>query len=1040
MHRSIIYTNFAVDMGLHIYNASAGSGKTYTITREYLQWLLAHPAPGSFRGVLAVTFTNKAAEEMKRRIVQALHRVAESRDAALSASLCDALHLPPAELAKRATALRTAILHDYSHFAVSTIDKFFQKIIRAFMHEAGLLPEFTIELDQDRLLTEGIEKLLQDAGRDDALKEWLGTLVTSRIEEGRNWDPRRELAGIGKEVFKEAFHRLGQEFQEKLKDKKLLTAYVDTLRKITGDFQKTMEAHADAALQLLKSEGLCADDFKHKKSAFVAYFNKIKAGDYEPGKNAQKAQNDITQWYGADGAKHAQIDRVYTALNGHLTHAIAHYEKNAVACNTAQQILQNAYSMGLLADMANNVAALSTEENVMTISDSLHLLFKLVSGNDTPFIYEKTGAAFRSFMLDEFQDTSDMQWNSLKPLLENGLAEGGNALVVGDVKQSIYRWRNGDWRILAYGLDRDLGTFGATHLVLDTNWRSAQAIVDTNNALFGKLPQLLRQHLTTAFEEAGFADEQLSRAITDAYENTTQRAARNDVEGYVHIEKLDHKQEIPAPEQALQKTRELVAELQGRGYKLSDIGILVRKNTEGQAVANALLEAGVPVVSQDSLFLIHSPAVRFITGLLHQAVYPDDTINRKCIESFLAHQSMPLPPGFEAWLAGLIQQPLAEVVETIIEQFRLDELKEEMPFIQELHDLAIQYSAKETGDIYSFTAWWDEQGEKRTLTMTGEQDAVRILTIHKSKGLQFRVAVIPFCSWPMEPKPNTLLWAKSEEAPFDKLPYLPLNYVKKLSNTYFRTAYFTENTQAYVDNLNLLYVAFTRAEEELHVLAFKSARDRYSIADLLEAGLGSDNFEAGRKLPAVAVKQEEKGGTMSLQGYPSYPYINRLRLKYGEEKRDEEGGTSMRDYGILMHRAFSEMKTAADLDKAIRSLVLQGFIPGDAHASGDLRQKITEALHHPNAAAWFDGSWEVHTEANILLPGSDETTHQLRPDRVMIKDGKVVVVDYKFGELEQAAYEDQVKKYIGCLQNMGYTNVEGFLWYVSKNKALPVIL
>ena len=224
------------------------------------------------------------------------------------------------------------------------------------------------------------------------------------------------------------------------------------------------------------------------------------------------------------------------------------------------------------------------------------------------------------------------------------------------------------------------------------------------------------------------------------------------------------------------------------------------------------------------------------------------------------------------------------------------------------------------------------------------------------------------------------------------------------------------------------------------MLAFKSARDRYSIADLLEAGLESDNFEAGRKLPAVAVKQEEKGETMSLQGYPSYPYINRLRLKYDEEKRDEESGTSMRDYGILMHRAFSEMKTAADLDKAIRSLVLQGFIPGDAHASGDLRQKITEALHHPNAAAWFDGSWEVHTEANILLPGTDETTHQLRPDRVMIKDGKVVVVDYKFGELEQAAYEDQVKKYIGCLQNMGYTNVEGFLWYVSKNKALPVIL
>jgi ATP-dependent exoDNAse (exonuclease V) beta subunit len=1030
-------------MGLNIYNASAGSGKTYTITFEYLRWLLAARAPGAFRSVLAVTFTNKATEEMKRRIVQALHRVADGRDAPLCAALGDALRLDAGELRTRAAALRTAILHDYSRFAVSTIDKFFQRIIRAFMHEAGLLPEFTVELDSARLLAESVEKLLQDAVSDAALKDWLGVLVRRRIEEGRSWDPRASLAGIGAEVFRESFQRLGQPFQEKLKDKKFLTAYVETLHRLTADFEQAMNGHAAAARQLLHREGLCPDDFKQRSRSFAAYFGKIAAGDYAPSANALKAQNDIAQWYGADATKHPQIDRLYAPLNACLTQAIAHYEAHATGYHTAQQILQNIYGMGLLADIANNIAALSADENVMTIGDSLTLLFKLISSNDTPFIYEKTGTFFRSFMLDEFQDTSDMQWQSLRPLLENGLAEGGDALIVGDVKQSIYRWRNGDWRILAYGLDRDLGTFAPAHRLLDTNWRSAQAIVSTNNALFGKLPALLQQRLADTFEEAGFSDAQLSHAVTDAYKNTAQHTARRDTTGYVRLEILDHRAETPAPEQAARETRALVAELQRRGYNLSDIGILVRKNTEGEAIAAALLEDGIPVISQDSLFLAHSPTVRFITALLHQSIHSDDDINRMCIENFLAEKGLPAGADFDAWLADLAAQPLAEVVELIIERFRLDALKEEMPFVQELHDLILNYGSKETGDIYSFAAWWDGKGEQQTLAITGKQEAVQILTIHKSKGLQFRVVIIPFCSWPVEPKANTLFWAKSAAAPFNSLPYLPLNYKKDLANTCFRTDYFTEKTQAYIDNLNLLYVAFTRAEEELHVFAFKPRNNSYSVADLLEQGLGSTCFEAGEKRPAVTASpaEKEKEGTIALTQYPSYPYLNLLRMKYGDGKYDDEtDDPDMRQYGILMHRAFSEMKTAGDLEEAVRALTVDGLIPDDEHTARDLQQKIAVAIRQSDAAAWFDGSWEVRTEADMLLPGTSGAVQQLRPDRVMIKDGKVVVVDYKFGEQERAKHEMQVKTYIGCLQEAGYSRVEGYLWYVSKNKVHPVAL
>jgi ATP-dependent exoDNAse (exonuclease V) beta subunit len=291
----------------------------------------------------------------------------------------------------------------------------------------------------------------------------------------------------------------------------------------------------------------------------------------------------------------------------------------------------------------------------------------------------------------------------------------------------------------------------------------------------------------------------------------------------------------------------------------------------------------------------------------------------------------------------------------------------------------------------------------------------------------------------MDPRPGTLLWAKSSEAPFNSLPYLPLNYTKELAKTCFRADYFTEKAQAYIDSLNLLYVAFTRAEEELHVFAFKPRNNHYSIAGLLQEGLESTCFEAGHKLTSVTASRAETGKTITLQQYSCYPYINHLRLKYGEEKHDGETGVSMRDYGILMHRAFSEMKTAGDLDQAIYSLILQGFIPNNKRAISDLRQKMEAALKHPNAVSWFDGSWEVHTEADILLPATvDDAMQQLRPDRVMIKDGRVVVVDYKFGYLEQPAYEAQVKRYITCLQGIEHDQVEGYLWYVSKNKIHPV--
>ncbi|MCL2133320.1 MAG: UvrD-helicase domain-containing protein, partial [Bacteroidales bacterium] len=1017
-------------------------GKTYTLTRQYLEWLLAAPSPQQFRSLLAVTFTNKAAEEMKSRILNTLHELVLGRNIGLADELVKKLAITPQELRKRATALQTVILHDYSHFAVSTIDKFFQKIVRAFMHEAGLQPGFAIELETERLLDEGIERVLQQIVDDAQLKSWVGKRVEERIENGESWDIRKELKETGKEIFKERFKQLGQEFQQSLKDKNFLSDYVKELKAIVRNFEAQLKHCAQEALLLLEKHALVVDDFKNKRNCFIHYFHKIRAKKYEPGKNAVKALNNIEEWYGKDKLKNATIDAIYTPLNSLLGQAIQVYSTGLKDYNTALQILKNIYQMGLLADIANNITAISAEENLLSISDSLHLLSELIGESDTPFVYEKTGAHYRSFMIDEFQDTSSMQWNNIKPLLQNSMAEEGKAMVVGDVKQSIYRWRNGDWRILAYQLDDDFRFFNRQHINLDTNWRSSKAVVEFNNRVFSELPQRLQEKLNVELNENENSENEahLYTAITHAYNNAAQQVSpkHSDKEGYVYVEQLTGDEELKAADEALQRLPPLIAELLHRGYRSSDIALLVRSNKQGQAIAEVLLEHGFNIISQDSLFLDRSPAVQFIIALLYQSVYPNDAINQTLINNYL-HRLNKSQANYEAESAKIAQLPLSEAIEHIISVFNFSQQSEEMPFVQELHDLILRHTIKESNDIYSFIEWWKANGGKQTLTISDDQDAIRILTIHKSKGLEFRVVIIPFCSWSLEQKSGELLWVGCNYAPFNKIPHLPVGYVKALAETHFRKDYFTEKVQSHIDNLNVLYVALTRAEEELYVFCPKPGNNSANnvgsaLLDLLQTA----QWESGVKAPKLAPAQKPMAALQYMADYPSFPYCNRLRLRYRDSVEGQNASRNLRDYGILMHRAFALINTAADVEKAVSDLVDNGFLPSDADSIAELRQEVNAALAQSEAARWFDGSRTVLSEKNILLPDIGEGLHQLRPDRIMLHGEKVEVVDYKFGEKEEPEYEKQIKSYVDCLKAMGYASVEGYLWYVNKKKILLI--
>jgi ATP-dependent exoDNAse (exonuclease V) beta subunit len=1052
-------------MALITYTASAGSGKTYALTREYLRMLLAQPEKtAAYRQLLAITFTNKAADEMKIRILERLNKIAAGSDTAAGTEFCAPLSLSPETLQKRALSLRTAILHDYSRFSVLTIDAFFQKIIRSLLREMGLLPGFALELDSERLLDEAIDTLWQEAATNPPLRERLTDLTIQRISDGKSWNAREQLKKIGREVFEESFRSLGTRFLEKIGDAGFLKNYEQALQAIITDFKSTLHRLGKEALQLLAEHNLKTTDFKYKTSSFANYFNKITNPaadkDYLPGVRVREALDNEKKWLTDDDGKNAIIrTAVYPALNPLLAQAVAHCEARMMDYRTAREILKNLYGMSLLADLANKVTAVANEQNKLFINDTLYLLRSLVGHHDTPFVYEKAGIYYDSFLLDEFQDTSNMQWESLRPLLLNGLSEGGNVLAVGDVKQSIYRWRNGDWRILAQGIYDYFTAFDSQRRSLDTNWRSREVIVDTNNRLFARLPALLQQKLNEQMDAAAKIPqengrENLRNFIPGAYEEALQKVSptKTGSGGYVRIEHIvtEETEDIKAKEKVLQQLPLLIAALQDRGYRPSDIAVLVRYGYEGQEVADALLQYkqtsedtthSFDILSQDSLFLSHAPVIRFIVAVLHRVVAADDAISQAVAEHYLKrfHPGMKLGADL---LTKLLSMPLPEAIEEIIAHFYLGENAGNWAFLQEFQEVALDYANKERNDIYSFLEHWKDIGSSRyTLSMTENNKAIRVLTIHKSKGLQFPVVIIPFCNWSIEPKTGSLIWVKADREPFSGPEYLPLSYTGSLAETHFDADYWSERAQTCIDNLNLLYVAFTRAEDELYVFVPQPGKKTAgTFAQLLPEALQTELFEAGEQAPPSAKKAEENTpDILWLDKYVSQPYAGALQMKYEDEHSSDIDAASMRDYGILMHRAFSYIKTANDVEAAVGRLVEEGFLKNDDAQREVLHNLLTKALNQQGVAEWFDGSWQLLTETDLLLPaGRGEKTAQLRPDRVMYRKNEVVVIDYKFGKNESQQHIRQVENYISAIEKMGYDNVKGYCWYISLGLILLV--
>ncbi len=1080
---------------LKLYTASAGSGKTYQLALSYIRELFADP--GSYRKILAVTFTNKAAAEMKKRILEKLHQLSRGDiDAKDYADFLIAKGLANSEqhLQEKARKILVRILHDYSSFYVQTIDSFFQWVIRGFTREIGLQNGYNLELDRQSVLSEAVDRLIFSMDEDVELKDWLIKFAEEKVTEGKTWDFSSDLFMLGNEVFKENYQSVQNEAEDREVRKLKFNSLLNKLNKKIFSFENALKSRAGKAMELIHTEGLEISDFKYGSSGVITLFTKalnrpiIKL---EPKKRNRSGAEDIANWATAGSTNESKVKKLAKDhLQQLLIEMLNIWDNDLKVYQTAILLKNNIYTFGILSDISDRIREVTRDKNLFLISDAPLFLKKIIADNDAPFIYEKAGNYFTAYMLDEFQDTSRFQWENFYPLIENGLATGEKSLVVGDVKQSIYRWRNSDWKILATELMQKISPGRIENIPLNTNFRSAENIIAFNNSIFQSVPHILKNLVKSKLPEEGFQDYQdyWTQLIDAIYGDPGQNAflSSSGNKGYISHRFFENTDKSSHREIISEWIPELVKDLQDRNYRAGDITFLVRSANEGREVARILMAGpgenqdkyNFNVISNDSLFLVNNPAVKFLISLLKFLNQSRDELNLSIIKheyvSYLRKNSeeqinwhrifnnrgstalSDLPDknftSFINQLDELRRLPLYELSEKLISIFELNQSEEKLAYVQAFQDEIMKFVRKETSDISAFLQYWENTGQTLTLNVSETQDALRIMTIHKAKGLEFKVVVIPFCDWGLPPESTgsrkTTLWPSTSKTGYDEFSHLPVFYSSAMKESHFSVEFFEETFRTYVDNLNLLYVAFTRAGKELHSCS-RLEKNISNVGDVIHEIISNQNqskkntefpsadltsayhpdmafFAYGSPEDNTPDKQKTKKlHTRLLKDYPVNDRTLALNLNHkniylSDLKEDYRNRTG---YGTQMHEIFSDIKTVDDIDKAVRKAWLKGLL--NSEDRDNIQEDLQNKLFKVPFNEWFSGKLHCKTEADLYTSAGEI----IRPDRVMITGNKAIILDYKFGNKKKSSYQDQIREYGRALLSAGYDEVNLYLWY-----------
>ena len=930
---------------INIFKASAGSGKTHTLSKTYLDLLLKADSKTAYRNILAVTFTNKATEEMKERILRDLAEEGKTNP--------------------RAREILINLLHDYGSFSVSTIDKFFQQALRAFSRELGSSGNYQIELDKASLTKEAMDRVLDDlTEKDKDLLGWFTKQLETALDNGESFHLESSLYEMAEE-----FGDVNEKFTY---DKKKLTELKAKCKEIVDTFHKDVYENA-----------LCIDTTTWGKTAAKGLAQY--AGAQTKYKDSVKAANATTL---AKLAETAGCEAMYALMNPQ--------GRRWKEYKTAIMVEKVIFTLGLAEEFYSKLAIIEEEKGVISLDESTSLLRDIIDGSDAPFIYEKLGVRFNHFLLDEFQDTSVVQWENFKPLLANSVSEGYSNIIVGDVKQSIYRWRNSDWNLLDKEIEENFK--GKVKVItLKENWRSTQSIVDFNNEFFTFAADNLG--LSTIYadvkQEVKVEDSQEGCVTVDFCEDELEM-----IDGYI--------------EQAV-----------AAGAKMSDMAILLRTNGEGKKVAEYLLSKGYSVISDDSLDLKSSLIIRKIVSYLHSLCNNSDSLNTYLSESLEIDSEREYHS-----LLDLVDGVIKDLSET-----HPDEIKGQTLFIQSFMDDILEWTSIHGNDLRQYLKHWEES--KIAISSPNDPNAIRITTVHKSKGLAFPIVIFPFAEKVGLFKEDTLWCHLDSDAEMGESfnSIFPVVLGKSSGDSFFSESLKNEMEMQRIDNLNIFYVCLTRARKEMHIIAKnppKSLIDGKSspndLSQLLYLYCEQNGYTFGSPYRWNEASKKEDSEIEEFDAeYETYgmnPEACSRRFVASSDAWDyfsEEGiGQSKRLRGIEQHALLSRIRTSDDAPEVLRSIEPQ------------TRELLLERISAHSE--WFSPELKTLNEVAII----DSFGNTNRPDRVLVdEEGHVTVIDFKFGE-EDEKYSGQVRRYMRLFREMGYGEVSGYIWYVPIDKIIQV--
>lgn len=990
---------------IKILKASAGSGKTYHLAQEYIRLLVGSEKPDAYRHVLAVTFTNKATDEMKRRILKELHVLARNPGDSPYLEELKAL-AAPAVLQKRARQQLSAILHDYSAFAVSTIDRFFQQTLRAFSREIGQFSSYQVQLDRKELVAESVDRLLDTLSEEDRpLLEWLTRSVREDLRQNGRFSLEGRLTGVAESLQALPGPPSGT-------SRESLNRLREACQKVVEDFHKQVGGAARTCLNVLESCGVDPQDSNRGFLKYLYDYQNPVAPVVRPRDTFFEKALSPDQWFAK--AKANLREKVEGVLEAPLQAFAACFEAPYEVYVTALLLQKQLYGLGVAGELYSAFQQIQKEKNVLCIEDSNTILRHIIDGTDTPFIYEKLGVRYEDFLLDEFQDTALIQWENFRPLLQGSESEGNDSLVVGDIKQSIYRWRGSDWNLLGSQVEQDFSRVQVASLT--GNYRTCREIVDFNNEFFA--------YAAAELDRLGGEDPAAAGSISSLYADVAQQPRfRDPAPGSV---------EVCFTQDQMAEVLQTLADLQARGAQWQDIAILVRGNADGAAIAAALVEQHIPVVSDDSLYVKASVTVRRLVSQLSLSDAPD-TQERPGAGSYLARSLDVHAPAQYHSLIDLSERLLQDLKAAASETFEA-----EVPYIQSFMDYLQDWVSTGGNRLPAFLKDWKDANPKIASPQGG--NSVRVMTIHKSKGLEFPFVIVPFAEkvtlyksssyWCRPPLEGTPL--EQEE---DGLYYVDLD--STAAQSLFKEDYRRERKLAAIDNINVFYVALTRPKYGLKVIAAPPPKNQgqwKNLSQLLYAFVGGSQYFRGELYSFHSLGREKSGEKPLPATYVSFPADAGNRLRISPEAADYFGGdglygpqASKRIRGNVLHGILSRMEVAEDLAAAVDAAVLSGELPAAEKAATEAF--LADRLAGVAERGWFAPGMKVLREAAIIGPDGGE----YRPDRVLLRpDGSVTVVDFKFGEPRES-YKAQVRRYTGLYRKMGYRKVEGYLWYLDDN-------